>query len=81
MIYVKILYNIYKRCILTILEKNEKYSEIVTLFIKTLTNYPIPIKEREIILINLALLLIMNKIFVLLVLRNSNIKNIKNIGI
>jgi hypothetical protein len=82
MIYIKILFSMYERCILTILEENEKYSETVTLFIKTLTNYPIPIKEREIIIINIALLLLMNKIFALLVIRNSNFNfNIKNLSI
>ena len=80
MVYIKLLFNMYERCILTILEENERYSETATLFIKTLTNYPIPIKEREILLINLAILLIMNKIIVLLTMRNFNF-NIKNIHI
>lgn len=76
MIYIKILFNMYDRCILTVLEQNDKYSETATLFIKSLTNYPLPIRESEIIVINLAILLIINKIMALLIIRNSNF-NIK----
>ena len=65
MIYIKILYNTYNRCILTIIEDNDYYPNIATLFMKTLTKVDIPIHEIENILINIAILIIANKIFVL----------------
>ena len=64
-VYTKILYNTYNRCILTIVEDNDYYPNIATLFIKTLTKADIPIHEIENILINIAILILANKIFVL----------------
>ena len=63
--YTKILYNTYNRCILTILEDNDYFPNVATLFIKTLTKADIPIHEIENILINMAILILANKIFVL----------------
>jgi hypothetical protein len=68
MVYTKILYNIYNRCILTIVEDNVYYPNVATLFIKTLTKAEIPIHEIESILINMGILILVNKIFVLLLL-------------
>jgi hypothetical protein len=67
-VYTKILYNTYNRCILTILEDNDYYPNVATLFIKTLTKANIPIHEIENILINIAILILANKIFVLLLM-------------
>jgi hypothetical protein len=58
----------YNRCILTIVEENDYYPNTASMFVKTLTNADIPIHEIEKILINIALLIIANKIFGLLVI-------------
>lgn len=58
----------YNRCILTIVEDNDYYPNVATLFIKTLTKAEIPIHEIESILINMGILIIANKIFILLLL-------------
>ena len=67
-VYTKILYNTYNRCILTIVEDNDYYPNVATLFIKTLTKADIPIHEIENILINISILILANKIFVLLLM-------------
>lgn len=69
MIYIKLLFHAHNRCIVTILEKNDIYSEVPNLFIKTLTNYEMPIREKEIISINLAVLILINKIIALQTIR------------
>lgn len=69
-IYIKILYNMYGRCILTILEDNNKYPNMARFFIRTLTNSTENMKDAsiELLLINTGLFILISKIFFLLLI-------------
>ena len=69
LVYIKILYLMYGRCILTILENSETSNNIVDLTIRILTgnysNSNLSVKDSENIFINLGLLMVCNKILFL----------------
>jgi hypothetical protein len=69
LVYIKILFNIYDRCILSVVEENDNYSSIVSLFRAAIipTAYDkISYKDSELMVINLGVLLVLNKIVFLL---------------
>lgn len=63
---VKILYSCLGRCILTLYEYNDYFPAVVELFSKTLTTN-LPDKQSEEIVINIGLLIILNKLVFLLI--------------
>jgi hypothetical protein len=75
MIYVKLLFLTYKRCILTIVENSENniIDDIVSITFRTLSNdynnFGLSPQNMELIFINLALLIVVNKLGILYLLK------------
>ena len=63
---IKIMYSCIGRCILTLYEYNDYFPPVVELFSKTLTTN-LPDKQSEEIVINIGLLIILNKLVFLLI--------------
>ena len=66
---IKFSYYYFGRCILTLLEDNNKYASIAKLFSNSLTKN-INDKIGEEIIINIGLLIILNKLLVLFLIKN-----------
>ena len=84
MIYVKLLFITYKRCILTIVENGENniVDNVVSITFRTLSNeynnFGLSDKNMETIIINIALLMVVNKLGILYLLKYySRILNFK----
>jgi hypothetical protein len=72
MALVKISYLFFGRCFLTLYEDNEHFANAPTLLTRTITNLELKDIHVENILINLGLLVILNKILILLVINYYN---------
>lgn len=64
MIFIKYFYSIFGRCLLTLFEYNDYFPPTVELFSKVLSN-ELEHKKSEEILINIGLLIILNKLLIL----------------
>ena len=63
MCYVKLLFLMYNRCIITVLEENDTYSNVISLFQKILfKNNKLSLSDVEYFMINLIILILINKI-------------------
>ena len=63
MCYVKLLFLMYNRCIITVLEENDIYSNVISLFQKILfKNNKLSLSDVEYFMINLIILILINKI-------------------
>jgi hypothetical protein len=73
---IKYLYYFLGRCVLTLYEYNDYFSTMAELFSKTLTNNNLGDKITEEVLINVGILMILNKL-ILLIIYNYYYKKIK----
>jgi hypothetical protein len=63
---VKYFYYFFGRCVLTLYEYNDYFSSMAELLSKVLTNYNLGDKITEEVLINIGILMILNKLIVLI---------------
>ena len=68
MILTRLCYWMYGGCLLTTYEKNDYFSTTPQLFSKIITNVELKETEIELLLINVGMLIILNKIFWLILL-------------
>ena len=64
---IKYLYYFFGRCVLTLYEYNDYFSSMAELFSKTLTNNNLGDKITEEVLINVGILMILNKLIILII--------------
>ena len=67
MSFVKYMYYLFGRCIITLCEKNDYYATMATHFSKTLTTATLKDVVTEEILINTGLLIVLNKLLGIMV--------------
>lgn len=77
MILTKICYWIHGRCFVTKYEKNDYFATCAHLLSKTITNVNLDDKEIELLLINIMILIILNKIFMLTMLSYYKIPSLQ----
>lgn len=69
LVLTKISFNIFKRCILTLFEKNEYFATTAKLLSSTICDSNLKEPEMEMILINIGILIVLNKISVIIILK------------
>jgi len=70
LILVKLLYIKFNRCLLTLIEENTYFATVISLTAKTIISIDLNDKYSEELVINIALLLIINKILLLIFLNH-----------
>jgi hypothetical protein len=77
MILTRLCHWMYGGCILTTYEKNDYFATTAHLFSKTITNVKLQENDMELLVINLMILMILNKIFGLTVLSYYKIPSLQ----